>query len=142
MTTDYDRALDAQYSAQGGNQHQFVCIDNNEYRVATVAEYDLYRRQYADVCAKVDEFESYVKENARDLGSDLLETIFDIFAFDLTRSYEIRLSVDFVVNAEIPLDEDIDAIINEFSFDAENYCSHIDSETIDAIVTDYTYSEA
>lgn len=140
--TDYDRALDVQYSAQGGNQHQFVYIDNNEYRVGIVAEYDTYRLNYKVVRAMVDYFESYVKENAHNFDSDFLETVADIFAFDLTRSYEIRISVDFVVNAEIPLDEDIDSIIHEFSFEAENYCSHVDSETIDAVVTDYTYSEA
>ena len=140
--TDYDRALDVQYSAQGGNMHQFVYLENNEYRVGTVAEYDTYRRHHATVRAMIDEFERYVKENAHTFDSGFLEQVADIFAFDMTRSYDIRISVDFVVNAEIPLDEDIDSIINEFSFEAENYCSHIDSETIDAVVINYTYSEA
>lgn len=133
------------FREQGGDAHQFAWSSVNDYyNVSTVADYKRTRRRWSDLDRKVIQLEELVKEWVKNGDTDVpISDIVDIFGFEMTRTVDFTVSVEFTGSLTVPMHQDIGEAIEELSFDmSAYYAGDVELGGFDSVVQSADWHDA
>lgn len=95
---------------------------NSELEGAT-GDRDFWRDKYNARMTQIDSLEAYIKENFDYIDENVSQEIVDIFAFEITKDYDVTITVTFSGTVSAPLNFDMDDLENHLnaSLDASYY---------------------
>ena len=84
-----------------------------------------WRDRYSTRGGQIENLESYIKENFDYIDENVVQNLVDIFALEITRDYDVTVTVTFSGTVSVPLNFDMDDLENsldarlEFSYYAD-----------------------
>ena len=76
----------------------------------------------------IDNLEEYLKDNHQYMDEDVLERLVDIFALELTKDYDVTVTVTFSGIVSVPLNYDMDNLENDLNASLESHYYSADVE--------------
>ena len=98
----------------------------SELEIAT-GDRDFWRDKYNARMSQIDSLEAYIKENFDYIDENVSQEIVDIFAFDITKDYDVTVTVEFSGTVSVPLNYDIDSLEDSLHASLE-FSSYEDGE--------------
>lgn len=114
---------------------------NSELEGAT-GDRDFWRDKYNARMTQIDSLEAYIKENFDYIDENVSQEIVDIFGFNITKDYDVTITVTFSGTVSVPLNYDMDNLENDLSASLEaTYYSDVESDFMeDRMEIDWTES--
>ena len=78
--------------------------------------------------AQIDELEQYLKENHQYMDEDVADRLVEIFSLELTKDYDVEVTVRFSGTVSVPLNFDMDDLENHLNASLESYYYSADVE--------------
>ena len=72
-----------------------------------------YAALYSNLQQKVEELEEYIKDNFAYIDEDVSQRIVEIFDLEITKEYDVQVTVTFTGTVAAPLNFDMDNLENE-----------------------------
>ena len=94
----------------------------SELEIAT-GDRDFWRDKYNARMSQIDSLEAYIKDQFDYIDEEVSQSIVDIFGFQITKDYDVTITVTFSGTVTVPLNYDIDSLENDLnaSLDASYY---------------------
>jgi outer membrane murein-binding lipoprotein Lpp len=89
---------------------------------------DLWRDKYHSRMAQIDALEMYVKENFDYIDENVSQELVDIFALEITKDYDVTVTVTFSGTVSVPLNYDMDSLENDLNASLESHYYSADVE--------------
>lgn len=89
----------------------------------------------------IDELEQYLKENHQYIDEDVTERLVEIFALELTKDYDVEVTVRFSGIVTVPFNYNMDSLENDLnaSLDASYYAGSVEVDfSEDSMDIDWT----
>lgn len=114
---------------------------NSELETAT-GDRDFWRDKYNARMTQIDSLEAYIKENFDYIDENVSQEIVDIFGFNITKDYDVTITVTFSGTVSVPLNYDMDNLENDLnaSLDASYYADVEADFSEDNMEIDWTES--
>jgi outer membrane murein-binding lipoprotein Lpp len=96
---------------------------------ALQSDREFWRDKYNVRMAQIDNLEMYVKENFDYIDENVSQELVDIFALEITKDYDVTVTVTFSGTVSVPLNYDMDDLENDLSASLE---SHYYSANVEA----------
>ena len=92
---------------------EYPTVEGLEAKVAEL-EYDrdFWRSKYHNAMAQIDGLEYWLKEQHNYIDEDVVQSLVDIFSFELTKEYDVQVTVTFSGTVTAPLGYDMDELEN------------------------------
>jgi hypothetical protein len=87
---------------------------NSELEIAT-GDRDFWRDKYNARMTQIDTLEAYIKEQFDYIDEEVSQSIVDIFGFNITRDYDVTVTVTFSGTVSVPLNYDMDNLENDLN---------------------------
>jgi hypothetical protein len=100
---------------------------NSELENVT-ADREFWREKYNVRMAQIDNLEMYVKENFDYIDENVSQELVDIFALEITKDYDVTVTVTFSGTVSVPLNYDMDGLENDLSASLESHYYSADVE--------------
>lgn len=100
---------------------------NSELEIAT-GDRDFWRDKYNARMTQIDSLEAYIKENFDYIDENVSQEIVDIFGFNITKDYDVTITVTFSGTVSVPLNYDMDNLENDLSANLESHYYSADVE--------------
>lgn len=72
-----------------------------------------YAAMYNSLQAKVDQLEEYIKDNFSYIDEEVSQRIVEIFGLEITKEYDVQVTVTFTGTVQAPLNFDMDNLEGE-----------------------------
>jgi outer membrane murein-binding lipoprotein Lpp len=89
---------------------------------------DYWRGQSNNRQAQIDALEMYVKENFDYIDEDVSQNLVEIFSLEITKDYDVTVTVTFSGTVSVPLNYDMDSLENDLSAGLESHYYSADVE--------------
>jgi outer membrane murein-binding lipoprotein Lpp len=89
---------------------------------------DYWRSQSNNRQAQIDALEMYVKENFDYIDEDVSQNLVEIFSLEITKDYDVTVTVTFSGTVSVPLNYDMDNLENDLSASLESHYYSADIE--------------
>jgi hypothetical protein len=100
---------------------------NSELEGAT-GDRDFWRDKYNARMTQIDSLEAYIKENFDYIDENVSQEIVDIFGFNITKDYDVTITVTFSGTVSVPLNYDMDNLENDLNASLESHYYSADVE--------------
>jgi len=101
---------------------------NSELEGAT-GDRDFWRDKYNARMTQIDNLEQYIKDQFDYIDENVVESIVDIFGFNITKDYDVTITVTFSGIVTAPLNFDMDDLENHINASVEaSYYSDLESD--------------
>ena len=100
---------------------------NSELEIAT-GDRDFWRDKYNARMNQIDSLEAYIKENFDYIDENVSQEIVDIFGFNITKDYDVTITVTFSGTVSVPLNYDMDNLENDLNASLESHYYSADVE--------------
>ena len=109
---------------------------------AIQSDRDYWRGQTNNRQAQIDGLEMYLKENFDHIDENVTQELVDIFSLNITKEYDVEITVTFSGTVSVPLNYDMDNLENDLNASLEaTYYSDIESDfSEDRMEIDWTES--
>lgn len=104
---------------------------------------EFWREKYNVRMAQIDNLQEYVKENFDYIDENVSQELVDIFALEITRDYDVTVTVTFSGTVSVPLNYDMDNLENDLnaSLDSHYYSADVEADfSEDRMEIDWTES--
>jgi hypothetical protein len=95
---------------------------------ALQSDRDYWRGQSNNRQAQIDALEMYVKENFDYIDEDVSQNLVEIFSLEITKDYDVTVTVTFSGTVSVPLNYDIDNLENDLSANLDSHYYSADVE--------------
>jgi chromosome segregation ATPase len=91
---------------------------------------EFWREKYNVRMAQIDNLQEYVKENFDYIDENVSQELVDIFALEITRDYDVTVTVTFSGTVSVPLNYDMDNLENDLnaSLDSHYYSGDVEAD--------------
>jgi hypothetical protein len=89
---------------------------------------DYWRGQSNNRQAQIDALEMYVKENFDYIDEDVSQNLVEIFSLNISKDYDVTVTVTFSGTVSVPLNYDMDSLENDLSASLESHYYSADVE--------------
>ena len=91
---------------------------------------DFWQSKANDRMLMIDNLEQYVKENFDYIDEDVSQSLVDIFALEITKDYDVTVTVTFSGTVSVPLNYDMDSLENDLnaSLDSNYYSANVEAD--------------
>ncbi len=89
---------------------------------------EFWREKYNVRMAQIDNLQEYVKENFDYIDENVSQELVDIFALEITRDYDVTVTVTFSGTVSVPLNYDMDNLENDLNASLESHYYSADVE--------------
>lgn len=88
---------------------------------------DFFRDKYDARMAQIDNLEEWIREQHDDLDEDTVQSLADIFGLEITKEYDVQVTITFTGTVTAPLDYDMDDLENvlEARLDTSYYANDV-----------------
>ncbi len=90
---------------------------------------DLWKSKYLSRMDQIDNLEQYVKENFDYIDEEISQSLVDIFGLEISKDYDVTVTVTFSGTVSVPLNYDMDNLENDLNASLE---SHYYSANVEA----------
>ena len=106
------------------------------------ADRDYWKGQTNNRQAQIDGLEMYLQENFDHIDENVTQSLVDIFSLNITKEYDVEITVTFSGTVSVPLNYDMDNLENDLNASLEaTYYSDIESDfSEDRMEIDWTES--
>lgn len=80
---------------------------------------DGYAAMYTNLQQKVDQLEFWIRDQYDYIDEEITQSLVDIFCFEITKEYDVQITVTFTGTVEAPLNFDMDTVEDQFEFSAQ-----------------------
>lgn len=89
---------------------------------------DYWHSRYNTRLSQIEELEQYLKENHRYIDEEVTDRLVEIFALELTKDYDVEITVRFSGTVTVPFNYDMDSLENDLnaSLDASYYAGGVE----------------
>ena len=87
-----------------------------------------WRDRYSTRGGQIENLESYLKDNFDYIDEDVVQNLVDIFALELTKDYDVTVTVTFSGIVSVPLNYDMDNLENDLNASLESHYYSADVE--------------
>lgn len=103
---------------------------------------EFWREKYNARMAQIDNLQEYVKENFDYIDENVSQELVDIFGLEITRDYDVTVTVEFSGTVTVPLNFDMDGLEDHLnaSLDASYYADIEADFSEDRMNIDWTES--
>jgi hypothetical protein len=114
---------------------------NSELEGAT-GDRDFWRDKYNARMTQIDNLQLYLKDNFDYIDENVVQELVDIFALEITRDYEVEVTVKFSGTVTAPLNFDMDDLENHLNASLEvSYYADVEADfSEDNMEIDWTES--
>ena len=98
---------------------------------------NIYSSRNESYRKKIDELESYLRDNYDNIDEDTLVNVANIFGISPTRTMRISMNVHFEVDVEVPIEEQASFDVNTWEWDFNAEHSSLESAMQDVEVRDW-----
>ena len=114
---------------------------NSELETAT-SDRDFWRDKYNARMTQIDNLQLYLKDNFDYIDENVVQELVDIFALEITRDYEVEVTVKFSGTVTAPLNFDMDDLENHLNASLEvSYYADVEADfSEDDMSIDWTES--
>ena len=101
-----------------------------------------WRDRYNTRVGQIDNLQLYLKDNFDYIDENVVQELVDIFALEITRDYEVEVTVKFSGTVSVPLNFDMDDLENHLnaSLDASYYADGTADFSEDSMEIDWSDS--
>jgi hypothetical protein len=89
---------------------------------------EFWREKYNARMAQIDNLQQYVKENFDYIDENVSQELVDIFGLNITRDYDVTVTVTFSGTVSVPLNYDMEGLENDLSASLESHYYSADVE--------------
>ena len=89
---------------------------------------DLWKSKYLSRMDQIDNLEQYVKENFDYIDEEISQSLVDIFGLEISKDYDVTVTVTFSGTVSVPLNYDMDNLENDLSANLESHYYSADVE--------------
>ncbi len=89
---------------------------------------DLWKSKYHNRMDQINNLEQYLKENFDYIDEDVTQNLVEIFALEMTKDYDVTVTVTFSGTVTVPLNYDMDSLENDLSANLESHYYSADVE--------------
>ena len=75
---------------------------------------DSYAAMYTNLQQKVDQLEFWIRDQYDYIDEEITQSLVDIFCFEITKEYDVQITVTFTGTVEAPLNFDMDTVEDQF----------------------------
>jgi hypothetical protein len=100
---------------------------NSELETAT-SDRDFWRDKYNARMSQIDSLEAYIKDQFDYIDEEVSQSIVDIFGLNITRDYDVTVTVTFSGTVSVPLNYDMDGLENDLNASLESHYYSADIE--------------
>ncbi len=101
---------------------------NSELEGAT-GDRDFWRDKYNARMGQIDNLQLYLKDNFDYIDENVVQELVDIFALEITRDYEVEVTVKFSGTVTAPLNFDMDDLENHLNASLEvSYYADVEAD--------------
>jgi hypothetical protein len=100
---------------------------NSEVETITT-DRDFWQGKAHERQSMIDNLESYVKENFDYIDENISQELVDIFGLNITRDYDVTVTVTFSGTVSVPLNYDMDSLENDLNASLESHYYSADVE--------------
>ncbi len=102
---------------------------NSELEGAT-GDRDFWRDKYNARMTQIDTLEQYIKDQFDYIDENISQSIVDIFGFNITKDYDVTITVTFSGTVSVPLNYDMDSLENDLnaSLVAHYYSADVEAD--------------
>ena len=101
----------------------------NNALASMTADRDFWQSRAHERQMMIDNLEQYVKEQYDYIDEEISQSLVDIFGLDITKDYDVTVTVTFSGTVSVPLNYDMDSLENDLSASLE---SHYYSANVEA----------
>lgn len=87
----------------------------NNALASMTADRDFWQARAHDRQMMIDNLEQYVKDNFDYIDEDVSQSIVDIFGLNISKDYDVTVTVTFSGTVSVPLNYDMDSLEDELS---------------------------
>jgi len=87
-----------------------------------------WRDRYSTRGGQIENLESYLKDNFDYIDEDVVQNLVDIFALELTKDYDVTVTITFSGIVSVPLNYDMDNLENDLNASLESHYYSADVE--------------
>ena len=89
---------------------------------------EFWREKYNARMAQIDNLQEYVKENFDYIDENISQELVDIFGLNISRDYDVTVTVTFSGTVSVPLNYDMEGLENDLSASLESHYYSADIE--------------
>lgn len=99
----------------------------NNALASMTADRDFWRDRYNTRVGQIDNLQLYLKDNFDYIDENVVQELVDIFGLEITRDYDVTVTVEFSGTVSVPLNYDIDGLEDSLHASLE-FSSYEDGE--------------
>jgi len=94
------------------------------------ADRDFWRDKNHECIRMIDNLEQYIKDQFDYIDENISQSIVDIFGFNITKDYDVTITVTFSGTVSVPLNYDMDSLENDLnaSLVAHYYSADVEAD--------------
>jgi hypothetical protein len=100
----------------------------NNALASMTADRDFWQARAHDRQTMIDNLEEYVKEQYDYIDEEISQSLVDIFGLNITKDYDVTVTVTFSGTVSVPLNYDMDGLENDLSASLESHYYSADIE--------------
>jgi outer membrane murein-binding lipoprotein Lpp len=100
----------------------------NSEVIALRDDREFWREKYNARMAQIDNLQEYVKENFDYIDENVSQELVDIFGLEITRDYDVTVTVTFSGTVSVPMNYDMEGLENDLSASLESHYYSADVE--------------
>jgi hypothetical protein len=100
----------------------------NNALASMTADRDFWQARAHDRQMMIDNLEEYVKEQYDYIDEEISQSLVDIFGLNITKDYDVTVTVTFSGVVSVPLNYDMDGLENDLSASLESHYYSADVE--------------
>jgi len=100
----------------------------NNALASMTADRDFWQARAHDRQMMIDNLESYVKEQYDYIDEEISQSLVDIFGLNISKDYDVTVTVTFSGTVSVPLNYDMDSLENDLSASLESHYYSADVE--------------
>jgi hypothetical protein len=100
----------------------------NNALASMTADRDFWQARAHDRQMMIDNLEQYVKEQYDYIDEEISQSLVDIFGLNISKDYDVTVTVTFSGTVSVPLNYDMDSLENDLSASLESHYYSADVE--------------
>ena len=127
--------IDPSFDTAPVTMTEYVTVEGLETKIdqlnnalaSMTADRDFWRDRYNTRVGQIDNLQLYLKDNFDYIDENVVQELVDIFGLEITKDYEVTVTVEFSGTVSVPLNYDIDGLEDSLHASLE-FSSYEDGE--------------
>ena len=110
--------IDPSFDTAPVTMTEYVTVEGLETKIdqlnnalaSMTADRDFWRDRYNTRGGQIDNLQLYLKDNFDYIDENVVQELVDIFGLEITKDYEVTVTVEFSGTVSVPLNYDIDGL--------------------------------